>query len=142
MATVKRKSGLRDGLSNQPGKRPPPKPELSPLGTVRSKKPGHQAAGCFVGEDRREGGGLQRFPPGFLARGLSPEQPELAPDLAQGPDVPSVVHLPGCQLQEALDYYFFQTLNFLFCFGVEPINGASLVAQRLKCLPPMPETQV
>ena len=70
------------------------------------------------------------------------QQPELAPDLAQGPDVPSVVHLPGCQLQEALDYYFFQTLNFLFCFGVEPINGASLVAQRLKCLPPMPETQV
>ena len=70
------------------------------------------------------------------------QQPELAPDLAQGPDVPSVVHLPGCQLQEALDYFFFQTLNFLFCFGVEPINGASLVAQRLKRLPPMRETQV
>ena len=79
---------------------------------------------------------------GQVASSRPHQQPELAPDLAQGPDVPSVVHLPGCQLQGALDYYFFQTLNFLFCFGVEPINGASLVAQRLKCLPPMPETQV
>lgn len=31
-----------------------------------------------MGEDRREGSGLQRFPPGFLARGLSPES-ALAP---------------------------------------------------------------
>ena len=41
------------------------------------------------------------------------QQPELALDPAQGADVPSVVHLPGCQLQEALDYFFFQTLSFL-----------------------------
>lgn len=49
-----------------------PKPELSPLGTARSKKPGLQTAGCFGGEDRREGGGYV-LPLGFLARGLSPE---------------------------------------------------------------------
>ena len=44
--------------------------------------------------------------------------------------------------EAAIFFYFFQTLNFLFCTGVYPINRVFLVAQLVKNLPAMQETPV